>query len=126
MYSLEIRSGGQVTATWTLSGGWDVEALPPLSPGEPGTSATYTVAAYDLHGETISISGEAAHSIGYRLADGADEGILDVDRPAQELYGIGEIHLFRAAAGATEIELTLIQGGRVRQWTTPIGATVLE
>jgi len=116
MYLLEIRSGGQVAAAWTLSGGWDVEALPPLSPDDPGTSATYTVAAYDLHGETISVSGEAHHSIGYRLADGA----------AQELYGTGEIHLFRSAADATEIELTLIHGGQVRQWTTPIGETVLE
>jgi len=58
--------------------------------------------------------------------EGAAEGVLDLGLPEPQLYRTGEIHLFRATPGSTEIELTLIQGGRVRQTTAPIGVRLLE
>jgi hypothetical protein len=124
MYSLEIRSHGQVVATWTLWGSWDVQALPPLPPGDWGTPETLWAAAYDLNGEVIPVSAGQEHAIGYRLVTGAATGVLDVDRPSSELYGEGVIRLFRAGGGDTQIEITLIQGGRVRQWTTPLTIVV--
>ena len=126
MYSLELRSRGQVAATWTLWGGWDVETLPPLPPGLMGTSEPFTVAGYGLDGEAIPISSGAEHSIGYRLAVDAPGGVLDLAHSPEELYNGGEIRLYRAGPGTTRIELTLIHGGEVRQRTTPISVTVME
>ena len=127
MYSRELRSRGLVAATWTLWGGWDVEAaLPPLPPGLVGTSKPFTVAGYDLDGEAIPISNGAEHSIGYRLAVDAPGGVLDLAHPSEELYNDVEIRLYCAGPGTTRIELTLIHGGQVRQRTTPISVIVMK
>jgi len=130
MYALEVREEGSVVATWTIWGGWDEPKLPDLppaastGPGEP--TRTYSLAAYNLNGESIPFTGAPDHEIGYRLAEGEPTGVLDLERPPEDRYGGGEVHLFGAGPGTVRIEFTLLHGGGLRQATLPIPVTVAE
>lgn len=130
MHALEVRDEGSVVATWTIWGGWDEVRLPEVPPAGSGGSTeparSFFVAAYDLNGEPIPLSGAPDHEIGYRLAEGEPEGVLDLDRPAEDRYGEGKVNLFGDRPGTVRIEFTLFHGGVLRQASLPIEVTVAE
>ncbi len=112
-------------AEWERGEGWTADsAIPALGVGDDGR-ISLGVEIYDDTGtQLIDDSGD--FSARYRVADGADDGVLDMDRADDDIFHGDHVHIYGAAEGTSEIEFVLWHDDHLEGHTSAIDVTVGE
>ena len=116
------ETGQPVVATWTHDGGWDGE-LPVLDLAD-AERLSLGARMYDGHGEEYTLEGDGDWSVRFWTADGAEEGIVDLDR--DDIFHGDHVHLYGEAAGSTEVVFILWHSDHAEDQTDGIEFTVIH
>lgn len=112
-------------AEWQHGEGWSSDsALPTVGVGDDGR-ISLGVEVYDETGtQLIDASGDI--SARYALSAGADDGVLDLNHPDDDIFHSDHVHIYGQAEGTTEIEFVLWHGDHSHGETSPIEVTVSD
>lgn len=113
------QSTPEEVAEWTHEEGWgDDDELPAAEVGEEGR-VSLGMEVYDESGTQL-IDADGEFTARYRLADGADEGVIDLDRDDDDLFHGDHVHIYGAEDGATEIVFFMWHGDHVHAEADPL------
>ncbi len=124
--TVEIIDRGQtarpVVATWTHDGGWEGE-LPVL---DLAAAERLSLGAriYDGDGQEHTLEEDGEWSVRFWTAEGAEEGIVDLDR--DDIFHGDHVHLYGLEAGTTELVFILWHDDHAEDQTDGIEFTVIH
>lgn len=124
---VEIIDRGQtaqpIVATWTADGGWDTNALPSIDL-EHQERVSLGVNIYDSDGVQLTLQSGGEYSARYALASGAQQGVIDLDRPDDNIFHGDHVHIYGLDEGTTQVQFVLWHADHADGSTDPISIEV--